>query len=405
MNRPPDYALTDLHRRDPVVLSDLVTTVAGLALRPGWRSNDEALPERGPSYWHFNFSPDLPSGPDLPPPPGRQGGRSTVRLPRGRPPRSVRVFAQVWDLVQATLGLPQLGLRRCYVNAYLFGSDTLVHRDSPHPDEVTCIVPAHHTWDPDWGGATILYPNGVDQGGIEILPEPGRALLFRSAYLHHAAPLSRDCPMLRRVLVFKFGGVAPEATLATLIRQSAARPREPDCTPSLGAALLWLAAAGLDTMPGPSGTLTGYLASSAFWARSVGGSADATLAALCHGLCGSLEGLPPAMDPTTDRALLGRVFGERATAIGLGFAALPPAVLHGAASAVTAHTTTGDPPPAVVSTALASVRAAAPPWLAPWLDDPEILMDLWTLQVATRLASTQYASVGESLSAIERVTA
>jgi hypothetical protein len=58
-------------------------------------------------------------------------------------------------------------------------------------------------WDTGWAGETVIL-DGV-QGDIikAVLPKHGRVLIFDSKLWHGARPVTRACPVLREVLVFK----------------------------------------------------------------------------------------------------------------------------------------------------------------------------------------------------------
>jgi SM-20-related protein len=94
-------------------------------------------------------------------------------------------------------------LLRAYVNAYTFGTDAAPHADSDCDRDVTAIVYLNERWQPAWAGETAIFNEAGDDVERAVLPKLGRALLFPSARLHAARPVSRSCPDLRVVLVFK----------------------------------------------------------------------------------------------------------------------------------------------------------------------------------------------------------
>ena len=112
----------------------------------------------------------------------------------------------IWNEIQKQIG--QKCLIRAYVNAYTFGTDAYYHKDDEkmHDGKTivskTAIVYLNDEWNADWGGETSILGN---DGEIEysILPKKNRLLLFDAQMLHSARPLSRSCPILRAVLVFK----------------------------------------------------------------------------------------------------------------------------------------------------------------------------------------------------------
>ncbi len=109
----------------------------------------------------------------------------------------------LWNRIKHKLDLDR-ALSRVYVNGYTYGTDAYAHTDDPWLTDrtETIIVYLNDTWDKDWAGETVVYD---DTGDIEksVLPKPGRLFCFDSRRLHAARPLSRICPVLRKVLVFK----------------------------------------------------------------------------------------------------------------------------------------------------------------------------------------------------------
>lgn len=101
-------------------------------------------------------------------------------------------------------------LLRCYINGYTFGTDGYAHKDDTWiPQKFgedalseTIIVYLNDTWNIDWAGETVIFTgnNEIEQS---VLPKFGRVFIFNSNKLHAARPLSRLCPVLRTVLVYK----------------------------------------------------------------------------------------------------------------------------------------------------------------------------------------------------------
>lgn len=121
---------------------------------------------------------------------------------------SHREVNQLWQVIQSKIG--KRSLLRAYVNGYTFGTDAFYHIDDKwivdkHGPDVlteTIIVYLNQRWDKDWGGETSIVNS---DGDIEysVLPKANRVLIFDSTKYHSARPLSRICPELRSVLVFK----------------------------------------------------------------------------------------------------------------------------------------------------------------------------------------------------------
>lgn len=114
----------------------------------------------------------------------------------------------VWKIITSTVG--ERSLYRVYVNGYTFGTDAYAHVDDPwirekegsDVESETCILYLNREWDIDWAGETVIF-NDMREIEISVLPKFGRILLFDSSKLHAARPLSRICPALRKVMVFK----------------------------------------------------------------------------------------------------------------------------------------------------------------------------------------------------------
>jgi hypothetical protein len=115
---------------------------------------------------------------------------------------------QLWSIIQSKIG--KRCLLRSYVNGYTFGTDAYYHIDDNWIVEKfgsnvlteTIIVYLNETWDKDWGGETSIL-NSDNEIEYSVLPKTNRVLIFDSNKFHSARPLSRICPELRSVLVFK----------------------------------------------------------------------------------------------------------------------------------------------------------------------------------------------------------
>ena len=116
-------------------------------------------------------------------------------------------LARIWNRIQELL--PGRALVRAYVNGYTYGTDAYYHQDDNWLNKKygadilsdTVIVYLNKEWDKDWGGETSIVKN--EEIELAVLPKFGRCLILDSSKLHSARPLSRACPVLRSVLVFK----------------------------------------------------------------------------------------------------------------------------------------------------------------------------------------------------------
>jgi hypothetical protein len=93
-------------------------------------------------------------------------------------------------------------LIRCYLNGYTYGTDSYFHLDSQRPDEHTTVIYVNDYWDPDWAGETVFL-DARDEIVKSVLPKVNRAIIFPANMKHAARGVSRQCPVLRKTLIFK----------------------------------------------------------------------------------------------------------------------------------------------------------------------------------------------------------
>jgi SM-20-related protein len=106
------------------------------------------------------------------------------------------------------LGLAETALKghtlyRCYANGQSYGSEGTVHTDSKSDRSYTAVYYPHETWQPDWGGETVLFNDDKSDILASIYPKPNRLAVFKGSIPHVARGVSRICPVLRVVLAFK----------------------------------------------------------------------------------------------------------------------------------------------------------------------------------------------------------
>jgi hypothetical protein len=128
----------------------------------------------------------------------------------GRMPQINKYYSvqAIWKAIQNQIG--ERCLMRTYINSYTYGTDAYAHIDDYWIMEEygadsmteTIIVYLNKEWNIDWAGETVLYDsnNEIEKA---VLPKEGRVFAFDSRVLHAARPVSRACPALRSVLVFK----------------------------------------------------------------------------------------------------------------------------------------------------------------------------------------------------------
>lgn len=149
----------------------------------GWKSNGKT--DRFP-FWHRHFI--------------ELEGRSEAkkdRYPLGRFPE----VDSLWAAVNEASG-GGARLLRAYANGLTYGLEGKIHTDSASAGDITAVIYANAFWADAWAGETMFYlPSGEV---IAVAPAPGRMVLFNGTIAHVARPPSRDCPMLRTTLMYKF---------------------------------------------------------------------------------------------------------------------------------------------------------------------------------------------------------
>jgi len=115
----------------------------------------------------------------------------------------------IWQSILPNI--EERALLRCYINGYTYGTDAYFHTDDnwiaekygDNTRSETIIVYINPEWHYDWGGETVILNEAATDIVASILPKLGRVLIFDSNRLHSARPVTRACPVLRSVLVFK----------------------------------------------------------------------------------------------------------------------------------------------------------------------------------------------------------
>lgn len=150
----------------------------------GWKSNGKT--DRY-SYWHRHFI-ELE---------GRSQSKKN-KYPMGKFP----VVDDLWTKIQSLVGGARAQLLRSYANALTYGLEGRIHKDSGNEKDVTAIVYANAFWADAWAGETVFFLPGRET--VSVTPVPGRVVLFKGSIDHVARSPSRDCPMLRTTLMYKF---------------------------------------------------------------------------------------------------------------------------------------------------------------------------------------------------------
>ena len=110
---------------------------------------------------------------------------------------------RLWESFQPML-LPNAPvLIRAYSNGYTYGNEGYVHQDSQIPEDMTAIIFLNKEWNANWAGETAIFDDATGEIIKAVLPKWRRLLIFPSNLHHVGRGVSRICPHLRNVLVFK----------------------------------------------------------------------------------------------------------------------------------------------------------------------------------------------------------
>ncbi len=167
---------------DETLVNEVLNLIRRFGFRYGWKSNNQV------SFSHWNVALS------------RTGTNSNNRNDiRSELPAPV---LKLWESFQPTL-LPNTPvLIRTYSNGYTYGNDGYIHQDSQAPEDMSAIIYLNKDWNANWAGETALFDS---TGEIirSVLPKWRRLLIFPANVYHVGRGVSRICPHLRNVLVFK----------------------------------------------------------------------------------------------------------------------------------------------------------------------------------------------------------
>src|SRR5665213_751457 len=198
---------------DEALINEILNIVRRFGFRYGWKSNNQV------SFSHWNV------------PLSRTGTSSNNRKDiRAELPPPV---LKLWESFQPSLMPNSPVLIRTYSNGYTYGNDGYIHQDSQAPDDMSAIIYLNKVWNANWAGETALFDS---TGEIirSVLPKWRRLLIFPANMYHVGRGVSRICPHLRNVLVFK------------------ARPEQPEQVDNSRIALeKTLLEAGIENVPNP----------------------------------------------------------------------------------------------------------------------------------------------------------
>ncbi|MDP4200190.1 MAG: 2OG-Fe(II) oxygenase family protein [Bacteroidota bacterium] len=174
---------------DESLIVEALNVIRRYGFRYGWKSNNQV------SFSHWNL------------PLSRTGTNSANRKDiRGELPPPV---LKLWESFQPSrLPNTPVLIRTCS-NGYTYGNDGYIHQDSQAPEDMSAIIYLNKEWNANWAGETALFDS---TGEIirSVLPKWRRLLIFPANVYHVGRGVSRICPHLRNVLVFKVRPVEPE---------------------------------------------------------------------------------------------------------------------------------------------------------------------------------------------------
>lgn len=113
----------------------------------------------------------------------------------------------LWQKIQMLTGGRKL--TQCYINGYTYGTDGYVHTDVARKDNVsnmlheTILIYCNQVWDINYGGETVFFSEDKKDIVFSSLPKKNRIVIFDASIPHVARTVSRNCKILRKVLVFK----------------------------------------------------------------------------------------------------------------------------------------------------------------------------------------------------------
>ena len=111
------------------------------------------------------------------------------------------VIRPVWEVLAATVMREHPVPVRAYANLHTYGIEGYPHTDSEEDLDRTAVLYLTPEWHRDWGGETAFYegPEII----CAVMPKMARLVTFRSSIFHAARGVTRICPKMRPVLVFK----------------------------------------------------------------------------------------------------------------------------------------------------------------------------------------------------------
>ncbi|QND52716.1 2OG-Fe(II) oxygenase [Phyllobacterium sp. 628] len=179
---------------NPTEQQALYTFLVGGGWGYGWRSHSG---EGAQTFWHKHFAGALGDADQGDIDRQKQSDDCAAELAARAP-----LIHAFWQKLSQTALKGHL-LQRCYANGLPYGNDGATHTDSLQPGACTAVYYPHESWDPDWGGETILFNQDKSDILAAIYAKPNRLLIFPGFVHHVARGVSRVCPHMRITLMFK----------------------------------------------------------------------------------------------------------------------------------------------------------------------------------------------------------
>jgi len=154
----------------------------------GWKSSSKTDIY---SFWHKHFAGH------------RHAKDETQYACAGELEKGFPLLSKFWQQLNQAVFAGKHELYRCYSNGQSYGSDGTLHTDSKSERSVTSIYYPHEKWEPNWAGETVIFNAERSDILAAAYPRPNRLLVFPGNAPHVARGVSRTCPVLRIVLVFK----------------------------------------------------------------------------------------------------------------------------------------------------------------------------------------------------------
>jgi SM-20-related protein len=160
----------------------------------GWKSDVR----NEHSFWHKHFAGNIrPDHVDS------AGAGQQYDCAEELKRRAPLIYDQWLALSAAPGPMHRCALTRCYANGFTYGNDGSVHTDSRTEGSLTAVYYPNPSWDPNWGGETVLFNQAKTDIDTSVDPRPNRLVVFPGIVPHVARGVSRTCPVMRITLVFK----------------------------------------------------------------------------------------------------------------------------------------------------------------------------------------------------------